>query len=145
MYTGIIKHIGEVSAIKKVTGLYSFTFKCPKGFLANVELGASIAINGVCLTVTHFNENEFSADAMQETLRCTTLGSLESGNKVHLERSAKSGIEVGGHILSGHVDGRAKVIEIKTPVNNYVITFEVDSKLKPYIFEKGYIAINGTS
>lgn len=145
MYTGIIKHIGTVNKIERKTGLATFSFSCPDGFLQDIELGASISINGVCLTVTNFTKNSFTADAMQETLRCTTLDSLVEGQKIHLERSAFAGAEVGGHILSGHVDGTAEVVSIYKPENNYSITFKVNEKLNKYIFEKGYIAIDGAS
>lgn len=145
MYTGIIKHIGEIENIIKKEGLHSFTIKTPASFLKTAEIGASISVDGVCLTVTELNGDSFCADAMEETLNKTTLSSLEKDSKVHLERSAKANSEVGGHILSGHIDTTAKVIEVIKTENNFVLKFKVQDEFRKYIFNKGYIAINGAS
>lgn len=145
MYSGIIQHIGEIENLNKKDGLNSFSIKTPSGFLDDVTIGASISVNGVCFTVTKFEEDTFTVDAMEETLRVTTLGELNVGDKVHLERSLKANAEIGGHILSGHIDGTAKITEIKESENNYVLSFALPKELKRYVFNKGYIGINGCS
>lgn len=145
MYTGIIKQNAIIENVEKKDGLHTFYIDCPEGFLSGVENGASIAVNGVCLTVTSFSDVRFTADAMQETLRVTTLGGLVKGQSVHVERSARVGDEIGGHALSGHIDTTARVVNIKRSETNCVLSFELDSVWTPYIFNKGYIAIDGAS
>ena len=108
-------------------------------------MGASVAINGTCLTVTRQAGNTLFFDAMHETLKLTTLGRLEPGHTVNFERAARIGDEIGGHLLSGHVHATASVVEILRPENNVTLWFEVPSQWVGYIFPKGYIAINGAS
>lgn len=145
MYSGIIKHIGEIENLDRQKGLTSFSIKTPIGFLEDVTIGASISVDGVCLTVTEFDKGVFKADAMEETLRISNLAALQLGEKVHLERSLKANAEIGGHLLSGHIDGTASVTNIYKTENNYVISFSLLKDLKRYVFNKGYIGINGCS
>ncbi len=145
MFTGIIKGLAVVKAIQQHPGLARLKVEFPSGSLLKLAVGASIALDGVCLTVTEFNDKEATFDVMHETLRVTTLGSLVDGSRVNFERAAAEGAEVGGHLVSGHVDCTARISAIQTPENNHVLTFTVNADWFRYIFNKGFIAINGAS
>jgi len=147
MFTGIVQGVATVAAVTDRAGLRTLTIGFPPGFLKAVELGASIALDGVCLTVTEFDEVSGTAqfDVMQQTLALTTLGGLSVGSRVNAERAAREGAEVGGHVLSGHVDFCAQVAQIRYPENNCVLRFSVPSPWMRYVFAKGYIAVNGAS
>lgn len=145
MFTGIIRGIASIKAVQRRTGLDRLKFGFPAGSLAGLEHGASIALDGVCLTVSEFDSETATFDVMHESLRVTTLGSLDIGSTVNFERAATEGAEVGGHAVSGHVDCTAKISAILKPENNHVLTFAVKPEWFRYIFSKGYIAINGAS
>jgi len=145
MFTGIVKGIGQVDKIENSGEFASFLIKFPETLLSSIQIGASISINGVCLTVTAQSGAQLSFDAIKETLIKTNLGSLKSGDKVNLERSAKFGDEIGGHILSGHIDGTAEIIKIEQTEQNCHLTFKTKPELMKYIFSKGFIALNGAS
>jgi len=145
MFTGIVKGRGKLVKIEKYAGLHKLSVSLPDGCDLNLELGASISIDGVCLTVCGIDSSIVRFDVMQETLLKTTLGSLSLGDEVNVERAAKHTDEVGGHQISGHVDCTIEVIKIDKPENNYVISFRVPAEWMPYIFSKGYLAINGAS
>jgi len=134
MFTGIVQGVATVVAIADRPGLRTLRLAFPSGFLAGIELGASVAVDGVCLTVTAFGPSGGPAaaaaawadfDVMQQTLSLTTLGGLQEGSGVNVERAAREGAEVGGHVLSGHVDFCATVQQIRTPDNNCVLRFAV--------------------
>ena len=147
MYQGIINTPYQLQSVTTQPGLKTLTIKLSPTDFQDVTLGASIAIDGVCLTVSKIdpNNNTVSFDAMQETLNKTTIGVLNTGDFVNLERSAKFGQEIGGHEISGHVDTTAEIVDIQIPENNYIITFRVDKNWTKYIFSKGYLAVNGAS
>lgn len=145
MFTGIVKGRASVCAIERKPGLYTLTLQFPPGFDAGLEIGASVAVDGVCLTVTTCQPARASFDVMQESLARTTLIDLAEGDEVNVERAARDGAEIGGHPLSGHVDCTAEIVAIATPENNKVITFRLPVQWSRYVFAKGYIAINGTS
>lgn len=145
MFTGIIQGIAHIRAVTRRTGLDTLTVAFPPAALTGVARGASIALDGCCLTVTEFDADSAQFDVMHETLRITTLGALDVGSTVNFERAAAQGVEVGGHILSGHVDCAATISAIQTPENNRVLTFTLAPEWFRYVFSKGYIAINGTS
>ncbi len=145
MFTGIIQGMGTVRTIADKKGLRSFVVAAPSGFTRGLKLGASVSVSGACLTVTRVRGNAVSFDAMQETLQKTTLGTLTVGDRVNLERSATLGDEIGGHLVSGHVSGTGKIVSIKRPPNNCIVRVRVDRALMPYIFSKGFIAIDGAS
>ena len=145
MFTGIITGRGLVQHVEALPGLSKFQIELPTGADLELKQGASVAVDGVCLTVTEFKGRTAQFDAMQETLRLTTLGSLQSGSEVNIERAAKDGAEVGGHAISGHIDCTATITAIDKPDNNWVVTFEVPPAWRKYIFQKGYVALNGTS
>lgn len=146
MFTGIVQGIAQVAAITDKPGLRSFTLAFPDGFCEGLEIGASVACDGVCLTVTALKgPNQADFDVMQQSLNLTTLGGLAQGGRINVERAAKDGAEIGGHPLSGHVDFMATVESIRRPENNHVIRIAVPAPWMRYIFAKGYIAVNGAS
>lgn len=147
MFTGIITHISTIVSIRDLDGLRTITlhFEDPH-FAAGLTMGASVAVDGVCLTVSKIDdEQNISFDIMLKSLQTTTLAEMKKGSHVNVERSAKEGDEVGGHILSGHVDCRGKIIEIQKPPNNWMLRFQVEPQWMRYIFRKGFLAINGAS
>ncbi|MDY6814668.1 MAG: riboflavin synthase subunit alpha [Pseudomonadota bacterium] len=145
MFTGIVQGIATIEEITSRPGLSTLAVRLPEDKVEGVSIGASVAINGTCLTVTRQDGATLYFDAMQETLRLTTLGELKAGDAVNFERAARIGDEIGGHLLSGHVHTTARVVEIERPENNVTIWFEVPGEWARYIFPKGYIAINGAS
>lgn len=145
MFTGIVQGVATVKHIETAPGLNTYTLQLPDGAAEGVTIGASVALNGTCLTVTRQEGNCLYFDAMQETLRLTTLGTLREGDPVNFERAARIGDEIGGHLLSGHVHTTATVTSVLRPENNVTIEFEVPEAWARYIFPKGYIAINGAS
>lgn len=143
MFTGIITDLGEVIDI---TGMGDVLLRIRTSFaLDQVPIGASIANNGVCLTVIERGDDWFAVQASAETLAKTTLGTWKSGTKVNLERALKVGDELGGHIVSGHVDGVAKVVAIRPENESLRYTFEVPRELAPFVAPKGSVALDGVS
>ncbi|SRR5690554_396224 len=145
MFTGIVQGVAHIRQIERKTGLFTFLIEFPPGATENLQIGASVAINGTCLTVTRVDGLTASFDVMQETLRVTNLGTLNEGDAVNFERAARFGDEIGGHLLSGHVHALARLVRIEQPENNTTLTFEVPEDLCKYIFPKGYIGLNGAS
>ncbi|MCB9798476.1 riboflavin synthase subunit alpha [Candidatus Nomurabacteria bacterium] len=145
MFTGIVQACVPVEKLEKKKGLWSFGIEVSGNTLQGLRFGTSIAIDGVCLTVTRIEGHVVYFDTMMETLSRTTLCELEVGKKVNIERSARMGDEVGGHTVSGHVSGIAKIVQIEEPENNKIVTFQCDKKFMKFIFEKGYIALDGVS
>lgn len=145
MFTGIVQGVATINEVTVAPGLSSFSIRFPQEHLERVTIGASVSINGACLTVTRQEDDCLHFDAMQETLTRTTLGALKSGDTVNFERAARIGDEIGGHLLSGHVHTTADIVSIERPENNCIIEFEVPEQWSRYIFPKGYIAINGCS
>lgn len=146
MFTGIVQGIARVARITDKEGLRSFTLDFPDGFCRDLEIGASVACDGVCLTVTALDgDHRADFDVMLQSLNLTTLGQLGVGGRLNVERAAKEGAEIGGHPLSGHVDFMATVASIRRPANNHVIRIAVPAPWMRYIFPKGYIAVNGAS
>ena len=146
MFTGIVQAVATVSALVDKPGLRSFTLAFPEGFTDDLQIGASVSCDGVCLTVTErFGADAANFDVMQQSLALTTLGSLAVGSRINVERAARDGAEIGGHPLSGHVDFQATLASVHQPENNHVLRFSVPPQWMRYIFAKGYIAINGAS
>ncbi|MFA7555228.1 MAG: riboflavin synthase subunit alpha [Spongiibacteraceae bacterium] len=145
MFTGIVQGCFPLFAVERKPGLYSLTLELPANLLEGLAIGASVAIDGVCLTVTAIEQPKVYFDIMQQTLSLTTLGALKTGDSVNVERSAKQGVEIGGHVISGHVDGCAEVVNIEQPENNCFITYRVPAEKMKYIFPKGFIGLNGCS
>lgn len=146
MFTGIVQGVAKIADIVDQPGLRTFTIAFPQGFCEQLEIGASVAVDGVCLTVTkRHGEDVAEFDVMQQSLAITTLGQLQHNSPINVERAARDGAEIGGHPLSGHVDFTATLAEIRQLENNYVLRIAVPSQWLRYIFAKGYIAINGAS
>ncbi|HEY9104012.1 riboflavin synthase subunit alpha [Chitinimonas sp.] len=145
MFTGIVAGRAKVVELVSQPGLVSIRLQLPQGMTEGLEIGASVAVEGVCLTVTELRPEATAFDVMQATLEITTLHKLVVGSEVNVERSAKEGAEIGGHILSGHVDTTAEIVGITLPENNKVITFQLAPQFMRYVFAKGFIAIDGAS
>lgn len=145
MFTGIVQGIGEVVAIDRRDGLHHITVAFPDGLEQGVELGASVAHNGCCLTVVEVKGNRVGFDAMIQTLSLTNLGELEVGSRVNLERAARIGDEIGGHLTSGHIAGTVTLKEIVERPNNRRLWFALPPEFAPYVLDKGFISIDGAS
>jgi riboflavin synthase len=146
MFTGIVQGIAQVQRVGDKPGLRSLLLGFPAGFAHGLAIGASVAVDGVCLTVTALHgEQAAEFDVMQQSLALTTLGRLAAGSRINVERAAKDGAEIGGHPLSGHVDFLATVEQVRQPENNHVLRFAVPAPWMRYVFAKGYIAVNGAS
>lgn len=144
MFTGIIEEIGTIASIRQTGESIVLAISAEK-ILHDVNLGDSIAVNGVCLTVTSFTSKEFTVDVMPETFRATSLKILKKGSNVNLERAMGANGRFGGHFVSGHVDGTA-IIKGKKQVDNAVYyEIEAEPELLKYIIMKGSVAVDGTS
>lgn len=144
MFTGIIEEKGMISRIMKTTSQAILTIKAKK-VMEDIHIGDSIAVNGICLTVTSFSANEFQADVMHETLDRTSLKMLKPGSSVNLERAMAAGGRFGGHMVSGHIDGTGRITDIKEDSLAIWYTIETSPEILHYIVEKGSIAIDGIS
>ena len=144
MFTGIIEEVGTVKAVHR-SGSSSYIKIQAEKVLSDVHIGDSIAVNGVCLTVTHFDSTTFQADVMNETLERSSLGSLTSGSPVDLERAMSAEGRFGGHIVSGHIDGTGTVTDIKNEGIATWYTIAAKPEIMRYIVVKGSIAIDGIS
>lgn len=145
MFTGIVKGLGTVVSGEVTPGLARFTVELPGGYGGGLERGASVAIDGTCLTATDIVGDRVTFDVMRETLEKTTLGTLAVDSRVNVERSYRVGDEVGGHIVSGHVTGVAEIVSVETPENNRVVTFRVPTEWMKYILPKGFVGLDGCS
>lgn len=143
MFTGIITDVGEVVSLKK-NGDTRIAIRTEYD-TSTIDFGASIACSGVCLTVVDKGDNWFSVDVSGETLSCTVLGSWGAGTKINLERALKVGDELGGHLVTGHVDGIGEIISIEQDGDSKKIIFSLPRQLKSYLAEKGSVTINGAS
>lgn len=144
MFTGIVEEIGKIKAIKKGKNSARLVINAKK-VLEDVKLGDSIAVNGVCLTVTEFSNSEFAVDVMHESLRKSSLSTLKNDSSVNLERAMLLNGRFGGHIVSGHIDGTGEIINIKNDDNAIWYTISAKDKIMKYIIEKGSITIDGIS
>ncbi len=146
MFTGIVQAVAQIYKVYDSKGIRTIEVEFPSDFTQQLNVGASIAIDGVCLTVTDLiSEQLIRFDVMLTSLEITTLSSLTKDQRVNAERAAKEGAEIGGHPLSGHVDFKTKLSQIRQDEDNYCIRFELPQPWRRYIFSKGYIAINGAS
>lgn len=145
MFTGIVEELGSVATISHlVDDSVRITINASV-VLDGSDLGDSIAVNGVCLTVTQRDSHTFSADVMKETLSMTTIGSLQTDSPVNLERPVTLATRLGGHIVQGHVDGVGRIISREHSQNWDVVTIEPPQHLLKYIVHKGSITVDGTS
>lgn len=146
MFTGIVQGTAELQSVTQAENFKTHIIKMPPELRENLTIGASVAHNGVCLTVTEINQDLVSFDLMQETLRLTNLGELKAGDQVNIERAMTMGSEIGGHILSGHVYCTAELIERNVSENNLQLWFKLPNKdVMKYILTKGFIAVDGIS
>jgi len=145
MFTGIIEAVGAVKRIEPMGGDLRFVIDGGSLDMSDVQLGDSIAVNGVCLTVIEFEPASFSADVSNETISLTSLKGLKAGSAVNLEKAMLPTTRMGGHLVSGHVDGLGTVVNKTGDARSIRLEIEVPSELKKYIAVKGSICIDGTS
>ncbi len=144
MFTGIVEEVGKVKQVVSGAECGQIMIGASK-VMEGTQLGDSIAVNGVCLTVTSMTGNGFTADVMAETMRRSNLGNLRLGDPVNLERAMAADGRFGGHIVSGHIDGCGRIRSMKKEGNAIWVTVEADSSILKFIIEKGSIAIDGIS
>ncbi|KKB74706.1 MULTISPECIES: riboflavin synthase [Bacillus] len=144
MFTGIIEEIGTIKDMRKTGNAMSLVIASRK-VTEDVKLGDSIAVNGVCLTVTGYKKDQFTADVMLETLKATSLGALKIGSSVNLERAMAANGRFGGHMVSGHVDGTASIVRIEKAENSIYYDLKLDPALAKMLVLKGSIAVDGVS
>lgn len=140
MFTGIVEEVGRIKAIG--SGVLQVS---ASRVLEDVQLGDSIAVNGICLTVTEFSGSSFRADVMPETIRRTSLAELKIGSPVNLERALTLSSRLGGHIVSGHIDGVGRIVSLKDDKNAILMKVAADAGILHYIVEKGSVALDGIS
>ncbi|MBR2548298.1 MAG: riboflavin synthase [Eubacterium sp.] len=162
MFTGIVEETGTVGSIRKGSGAFRLTIKCSRvlgnsagaydndregfdAFEAPTRIGDSIAVNGICLTVTDITDSSFTADVMPETLSRTSLSGAKPGTRVNLERAMPAYGRFGGHIVSGHIDGTGKITDIHKDGNAVWYTISAGDEIMSLIVEKGSVAIDGIS
>ncbi|GGU15343.1 riboflavin synthase [Nocardioides albus] len=144
MFTGIVEELGTVAGIEDQGDAVRLTISAAT-VLSDAELGASIAVNGCCLTVATLGENKWTADVMLETLKRTSLHAIEVGDQVNLERAVTPSTRLGGHIVQGHVDGVGRIVSREPSEHWEVVTISIDPELARYVVEKGSIAVDGIS
>ena len=145
MFSGIVQEIGKVKEFVKEKDIYNLSIDCSSELLSNLKKGASISVNGVCLTVKDSNPEMLRFDLVEETIKRTNSQIIKAGDNVNLERSLKIGDEIGGHLVSGHIHGTSKVISMDIRDESWDVEFSVEPFMHDYILHKGYVAINGCS
>ena len=145
VFTGIVERTGIVTEIVHSKNLSKLTVQTSTEFCQDIKIGASVCVDGVCLTICTIDNDKLKFDIMMETLSVTTFDSIKEEDIVNIERSMKLGDEIGGHLLSGHVSSTVKISKIETPENNHILIFQTSSDVLKYIFPKGYVALNGVS
>ncbi|MDF2439820.1 MAG: riboflavin synthase [Abditibacteriota bacterium] len=146
MFTGLIERVGAIVEVEEENGGRRLVIDCGDAdYLADAVIGESIAVGGTCLTAVALQGNTFTAQAVEETLRRTTLGQKQLGDRVNLERALRANARLGGHIVQGHVDGVATIESIREEGDSWWVTFEPPFELLRYIVEKGSICIEGVS
>lgn len=145
MFTGIIEAIGEIKRVEQQQGDVRLTISTKNLDLGDAQLGDSIAVNGVCLTAIELTPGQFVADVSNETLSATTMGDIKAGSAVNLECALQAQTRLGGHMVSGHVDGVGQVIERKADARSVRFTFAMPAEISRYVAQKGSICIDGIS
>ena len=145
MFTGIIEALGEIKRIEQQQGDVRLTVATANLDLSDAQLGDSIAVNGVCLTAIELTKGQFVADVSNETLSATTMGNVKAGTVVNLECALQAQTRLGGHMVSGHVDGVGQVIERKNDARSIRFSFSMPKQLARYVAQKGSICIDGIS
>ncbi|TAJ50154.1 MAG: riboflavin synthase [Herbiconiux sp.] len=144
MFTGIIEELGEVLALEQTADAAVITVRAPLA-VSDAHHGDSISVSGVCLTVIAQTDDTFTADVMAQTLSMSTIGGLAAGDRVNLERAARVGDRLGGHIVQGHVDGTATVVSVTPGEAWSVLRFSLPDDLAPLVVDKGSISVSGVS
>lgn len=145
MFTGIVQGLGTVVAIKEQQQLRTLSVLLPADNSNQLQIGASVANNGCCLTITAIDQNTVTFDVMAETLAKTNLGQLQIGDQLNIERAARFGDEIGGHVMSGHILTTTEITRIIKQPNNCTVWFRLPAQAAPYIMTKGFIGLNGCS
>ena len=145
MFTGIVSGKGHVQKIIKSKDYVSLIIKAPKGFSKNLTKGASVSVNGVCLTVKKGKTDILEFDVIEETLQKTNLKDISKSSKVNLERSMTAKTEIGGHLVSGHIHGTGEVLKVLNRQATKDLKIKIPTSLREYFFYKGYVALNGCS
>jgi len=145
MFTGIVSGKGYVQKIIKSKDYISLIIKAPKGFSKNLIKGASVSVNGVCLTVKKGKTDILEFDVIEETLQKTNLKNLSKSSRVNLERSMTTKTEIGGHLVSGHIHGTGEVLKVINRQATKDLQIKIPTSLREYFFYKGYVALNGCS
>ena len=145
MFTGIVSGKGYVHKIIKSKDYISLIIKAPKGFSKNLIKGASVSVNGVCLTVKKDKTDILEFDVIEETLQKTNLKNLSKSSRVNLERSMTAKTEIGGHLVSGHIHGTGEVLKVINKQATKDLQIKIPTSLREYFFYKGYVALNGCS
>lgn len=145
MFTGIVQAIGEVTEVRATSQDRDLRIACPTAITDRLDLGASVALDGVCQTVTRLEPGSFEVHAIAETLRVTTLGRLERGGRVNLETSLGAGEPLGGHFVQGHVDGLARIRATRPIGDSIAYELEADASLVRQLVPKGSVALDGIS
>ena len=145
MFSGIVQEAGKVIGFVKEKDIYNLSIECSSEFISDLKKGASISVDGVCLTVKDENPEILRFDLVEETIKRTNFQNIKTGDNVNLERSLKMGDEIGGHPVSGHIHGTSKVISIDKRDQSWDVKFSIESFMHDYMLHKGYVAINGCS
>ena len=145
MFSGIVQEAGKVIRFEKEKDIYNLSIECSSEFISDLKKGASISVDGVCLTVKDENPEILRFDLVEETIKRTNFQNIKTGDNVNLERSLKMGDEIGGHPVSGHIHGISKVISIDKRDQSWDVKFSVEPFMHDYMLHKGYVAINGCS
>ena len=145
MFSGIVQEAGKVIGLVKEKDIYNLSIECSSEFISDLKKGASISVDGVCLTVKDENPEILRFDLVEETIKRTNFQNIKTGDNVNLERSLKMGDEIGGHPVSGHIHGISKVISIDKRDQSWDVKFSVEPFMHDYMLHKGYVAINGCS
>lgn len=144
MFTGIVEELGTIQAVTRSNHAFQFRIGCRK-VLEDVRIGDSIAVNGVCLTVKTFTASDFVVDVMPETVKATTIQTLQVGHIVNLERAMAANGRFGGHFVSGHVDGVGEITKIRRVENAIYLEIKIEENIQKYFIEKGSVTVDGTS
>ncbi len=145
MFTGIVQGVGRIRAVEPRGGDVTLWIDTGPVEIADVPVGGSIAVSGACLTATQFGEHAFAADVSRETLSLTTLGAAAAGTRVNLEKALQAGQALGGHYVTGHVDGVGQVVSRHDDARSVRMEFEVPAELARYVARKGSICVDGVS
>ena len=145
MFTGIVQGLAKVECVESSPGFKRISVLLGPDLITGLKVGASVSIDGVCLTAVNIDGDLATFDVIQETLQKTTLNTIHTDRMVNVERAAKFGDEIGGHLISGHVFDTAQIIHLHRPAHHVIMTFQGKAAWMKYLFPKGYIAIDGVS